>query len=130
MLSVIKISVLCVALFLAGCITSFCILSGSINNRTPQPHVLFIDAAIDAAATESLPDHSKWTRSATTVRAFSGLKTRHFPSDQVKFATDHLESAKWNKKLEPWCDKWGVVTTIFGVSEAVRRQVTSTVAAI
>lgn len=69
----------------------------------------------------------KWMLSETTSRVFSGGKTRVFPRRDVEFKFFSTEKPTHRKEkdndLQPWCKKWGVVTTIFDVSEAVRRQV-------
>lgn len=71
---------------------------------------------------------AKWIMSGATARVFTGDKTRKFSRSAVKFKSFAIDKSTQNKvrddeKLEPWCGKWGVVTTIFDVSEAVRRQV-------
>jgi hypothetical protein len=54
-------------------------------------------------------------------RALAGKKTRHYSQDMLfrSFAAKPTKS----QELEPWCEKWGVVTSTFDVTEAVRRQV-------
>ena len=63
--------------------------------------------------------------SQMTGRAFSGKATRRF-TDKRKFEyfkhLNHPTSLKASEK-SPVCNRWGVVTTIFEPSEAVRRQV-------
>ena len=63
--------------------------------------------------------------SQMTGRAFSGKATRRF-TDKRKFEffkhQNHPTSSKASGK-SPVCKRWGVVTTIFEPSEAVRRQV-------
>ncbi len=66
-------------------------------------------------------DLPKWVMSGATARAFVGDKTRKYSHD-VLFRSSVTNSAPI-RQLEPWCEKWGVVTTIFVASEAIKRQV-------
>ena len=55
---------------------------------------------------------------------FSGEDVRKFPRDRLKFhAFKQDHKSKSLKIHNPWCEKWAVMTTIFDVSDAVRRQV-------
>lgn len=69
----------------------------------------------------------KWDAGGAPARIFTGDRTRVFPQDDVKLKSFDPTSVQSRTasdvKLELWCEKWGVVTTIRGVSEAVRRQV-------
>ena len=74
--------------------------------------------------TDDLPQlpKPKWITSGTTSKTFTGSKRRTFPNEKVRF--QFFSPTKKNKgRLEPWCQKWGVLTTIFKVSKAVHRQV-------
>ena len=64
-------------------------------------------------------------KSAATGYTFTGEAIRTFPSEELKFAslTVPSKTEPGRKKLDPWCARWGVVTTIFEPSEAVRRWV-------
>ena len=64
----------------------------------------------------------KWAMSSTTQLTFSGDAVREFPRDELKFRAFSSESVT-RHKVDPWCEKWAVMTTIFEVSDAVRRQV-------
>lgn len=67
----------------------------------------------------------KWAMSGATARVFSGTKTRQY-TEKVLFSAYDAEGAQGDvRKLEPWCEKWGVITTIVDVTEAVQRQVQS-----
>ncbi len=64
----------------------------------------------------------QWVTSAATAKVFTGDRTRMYPHN-VLSKSFTAWTKKRNEELEPWCEKWGVVTTIFDVSEAVHRQV-------
>ena len=66
----------------------------------------------------NVPDH----KSAATGYTFTGEAIRTFPSDQLKFASPS-KTRPARARLDPWCARWGVVTTIFEPSEAVHRWV-------
>ena len=65
----------------------------------------------------------KWALSDATAKVFTGERKRVYPH-RMLFKTVAAKSiGSTNERLKPWCEKWGVVTTIFDVSEAVHRQV-------
>ena len=71
---------------------------------------------------DDLPQIPKWRTSGTTSKTFTGIKRRTFPKEKVRFQS--VSPTKKNEgRLEPWCQKWGVLTTIFKVSKAVHHQV-------
>ena len=57
---------------------------------------------------------------ATSGQEFSGKTFRNFPMNLRKFHQTEISSRKKKISNHP-CTKWGVVTTIFKPSEAVRR---------
>ena len=71
--------------------------------------------------TDDLPQLPKWIASGTTSKTFTGIKRRTFPKEKVRF--QFVSPTKNKGRLEPWCQKWGVLTTIFKVSKAVHQQV-------
>ena len=63
-------------------------------------------------------------KSAATGHTFSGEQVRNFPAEQFKFASfDPSKQNHKSTKMEPSCERWGVMTTIFEPSEALRRWV-------
>ena len=60
-------------------------------------------------------------KSAATGYSFSGKVVRTFPVEQLKFTTLPSRNAPRAKQTDLTCSRWGVVTTIFEPSEAVRR---------
>ena len=60
-------------------------------------------------------------KSAATGYSFSGKVVRTFPVEQLKFTTPPPRNAPRAKQTDLTCARWGVVTTIFEPSEAVRR---------
>ena len=60
-------------------------------------------------------------KSAATGYSFSGKVVRAFPAEQLKFTTPPSRNAPRAKQTDLTCGQWGVVTTIFEPSEAVRR---------
>ena len=94
----------------------------------------FIESQPDPPAMETMPqsdtppstqDESgkpKWAMSSTTQLTFSGGIVRDFPTDELKFR-DYSPESYTLQRVDPWCEKWAVMTTIFDVSDAVRRQV-------
>ena len=60
-------------------------------------------------------------KSAATGYSFSGKVVRAFPTEQLKFTTPPSRNAPRTKQTDLTCAQWGVVTTIFEPSEAVRR---------
>ena len=73
-------------------------------------------------------DSSVSPTSASSGAIFLGERTREFPHSAVRFESFELHGAGQDRRGReegpgPRCDKWGVVTTIFDVSEAVRKQV-------
>ena len=60
-------------------------------------------------------------KSAATGYSFSGKVVRTFPVEQLKFTTPPSRNAPRAKQTDLTCARWGVVTTIFEPSEAVRR---------
>ena len=67
-------------------------------------------------------DIPKWAMSGATGPTFSGDAVCQFPKRKVKFSSfSHRQHS--GDKADPWCEQWAVMTTIFDVSEAVRRQV-------
>ncbi len=85
------------------------------------------------AAIEDLPSSKvpKWILSGATARTFAGKRTRRYSHDVLfrSFPAKPISAARQTRskvvdgKEEPWCEKWGVMTTIFDASEAVQRQV-------
>ena len=73
-------------------------------------------------STENEAGNPKWAMSSTTQLTFSGKTVREFPREDLKFRGYVSESYRL-RPVEPWCEKWAVMTTIFDVSNAVRRQV-------
>ena len=71
---------------------------------------------------DDLPQLPKWLASGATSRTFTGIKSRTFPRENVRFQFFSPKKSSI-KRLEPWCQKWGVLTTIFKVSKAVHQQV-------
>ena len=65
----------------------------------------------------------KWTVSGATGRMFSGEAVRQFPRDRLFFRGFSGAPSAAPSKPSPQCERWAVVTTIFEVSESVRRQV-------
>ena len=66
--------------------------------------------------------------SASSGAIFLGERTREFPRSAVRFESfepgaGQDRRGRREKVPQPRCDKWGVVTTIFDVSEAVLKQV-------
>ena len=63
-------------------------------------------------------------KSAATGHTFSGKQVRNFPAEQFKFASFDLSKQNHKRtKMKPTCERWGVMTTIFEPSEALRRWV-------
>ena len=78
--------------------------------------------AVDDTTSHDESDHPKWALSGTTGLTFSGGAVRQFPRDQLSFRSSSPRRRSGGK-LDPWCEQWAVTTTIFEVSESVRRQV-------
>ena len=93
---------------------------GLVNKTMEQP---LVDGLVNG--TDVQPQLPKWIASGTTSRTFTGDKSRTFPKEKVRFQLFSPKKSyiKNKGKLEPWCQKWGVLTTIFKVSKAVHRQV-------
>ena len=65
----------------------------------------------------------KWLVSGATGKTFSGDVVRQFPDKKRKFSGLKLKRSLAREMSDTMCEKWAVVTTIFDVSESVRRQV-------
>ena len=65
----------------------------------------------------------KWTASGATGKTFSGDVMRDFPEEKKRFHRFEPVQRSDGIAGTPQCEKWAVVTTIFEVSESVRRQV-------
>ena len=73
---------------------------------------------------ETVPRAQGYLVSGTTVKMFSGDAIREFPKDSFKFSGyTSSSSGHVSTKPSPQCERWAVMTTIFEVSDAVRRQV-------
>ena len=109
-----------------GAALVFTVLKGGRRMTSPKsPRPWTSDSAYgarnDDQASKLLP---KWALSGTTGTTFSGEDVRKFPRDRLKFhAFKRDHKSKSLKIHDPWCKKWAVMTTIFDVSDAVRRQV-------
>ena len=85
------------------------------TNRDSVPTVLEL---------ETVPRAQGYLVSGTTVKMFSGDAIREFPKDSFKFSGyTSSSSGHVSTKPSPQCERWAVMTTIFEVSDAVRRQV-------
>ena len=65
----------------------------------------------------------KWTQSGTTATVFSGEVVRQYDKKKLKFESFRNKRNFKKVKNSRHCERWGVMTTIFDVSETVRRQV-------
>ena len=73
---------------------------------------------------DTVPRAQGYLVSGATVKMFSGDATREFPKDSFKFSGyTSSSSGHVSTKPSPQCERWAVMTTIFEVSDAVRRQV-------
>ena len=94
--------------------------SAEVCSSCEEKEVSRSDSELDIQTSTDLP---KWAVSGATGPTFSGDVVRHFPKDKLKFSSFSPERVtRPDNKTEPWCELWAVVTTIFNVSEAVRRQ--------
>ena len=65
---------------------------------------------------------SQTLNSAAPEHTFSGKAVRRFPVDNFQFSSfASPNSVRKRARLDPWCEQWGVVTTNYEPSEAVRR---------
>ena len=71
------------------------------------------------ASIQPSSDQPKWAMSSTTGLTFSGDVVHQFQKEKSLFS--HRQHS--GDKIDPWCEQWAVMTTIFDVSVAVRRQV-------
>ena len=81
---------------------------------------------LESTAVLRIRDHDllpKWALSGTTGLTFSGEIVRQFPRNRLKFHAFNPKTTRSNSKPDLSCKKWAVMTTIFDVSDAVRRQV-------
>ena len=95
--------------------------SWDIKNVAQHPNIVGVDLTDTGTDPENLVTGPK---SAATGQTFSGKQVRNFPAEQFKFA--FFDSSKQNHKIttmEPSCERWGVMTTIFKPSETLRRWV-------
>ena len=89
------------------------------NARYPRVH----DIAVPSQPDTPLNKETDEIISATTMKAFAGEITRKFPKDNLKFHSFSSTRSRPATTSKPHCEQWAVMTTIFDVSEAVRRQV-------
>ena len=87
---------------------------------TPLESFMLESTVADGRDHNLLP---KWALSGTTGSTFSGEIVRQFPRNRIKFHAFNPERTRSHSRSEPSCKKWAVMTTIFDVSDAVRRQV-------
>ena len=113
----ISVTFLCVAVTL---VIMVLITIGSLTSSWPTPTPLESTAVLRVRDHDLLP---KWALSDTTGLKFSGEIVRQFPKNRLKFHALNPESTGSNSKPHLSCKKWAVMTTIFDVSDAVRRQV-------
>ena len=95
--------------------------SWDIENVAQHPNIVGVDLTDTGTDPENLVTGPE---SAATGQTFTGKQVRNFPAEQFKFA--FFDSSKQNHKIttmEPSCERWGVMTTIFKPSEALRRWV-------
>ena len=96
------------------------ILSGGtgISSHAPEPS----SASVLAFNGGEYGDKSVTApKSAATGYGFSGKVVRTFPVEKLKFTTPPSRNVPKEEETNPRCARWGVVTTIFEPSEAVRR---------
>ena len=93
-----------------------------VEPQSDPPAVKTVAQPDPPPSTQEENDKPKWAMSSTTQLTFSGGVVRDFPRDELKFRNYSPESYTL-QRVDPWCEKWAVMTTIFDVSDAVRRQV-------
>ena len=94
---------------------------GSVRQSMPgsQFHIV---GSLGLSPSDGQP---KWAMSGTTGLTFPGNVVNQFPKEKMKFRSfsDKQHGSHNSKRTDPWCERWAVMTTIFDVSDAVRRQV-------
>lgn len=93
-----------------------------VEPQSDPPAVKTVAQPDPPPSTQEENDKPKWAMSSTTQLTFSGGVVRDFPRDELKFRNYSPESYTL-QRVDPWCEKWAVMTTIFDVSDAVHRQV-------
>ena len=104
---------------------SHLVVESTKSAQAPQTNRDSVPAVPNVAPElETVPRAQGYLVSGTTVKMFSGDAIREFPKDSFKFSGyTSSSSGHVSTKPSPQCERWAVMTTIFEVSDAVRRQV-------
>ena len=87
---------------------------------TENPSLIEMSPHVSLTTSHQAP---KWIQSGATGKIFSGEITRKFPKERLQFYSFQTKQNSKQVKDNPHCERWAVMTTIFDVSETVRRQV-------